>query len=109
MDPLVAIIYVMIAAFFWAEGIMWRSLVRDRKNGEDVKYLCSLTAGLSVSTFCLLVSFSIAVNGTVYDQFGPRGLLGAANCVLCVILILLAAFRLRSPSFKKVFVASLLA
>jgi hypothetical protein len=108
MDPLVIGIYLLVLFLAWADGLFWRSALRSWRGGERTAYTFSLIAGLSISIVCLLVSFTaVVLNGTAEVRLGPRGMLGAANLVLCAILILGTAFRFNSQLIRQIFGTSL--
>jgi len=108
MDPLVVVLYLLILGMAWADGFFWSSALRSGQNQERTPYTFSLIAGHTISTICLFVSFStVVLNKSVYVRFGPRGTVGAANLILCVILILLTVFRFRSQLIRRIFGASL--
>src|ERR1700733_14743547 len=108
MDPLVVVLYLLILGLAGAEGWFWKSALRSGQDHERTPHTFSLIAGLTISTICLFVSLSaVVLSKSVYARLGPRGTMGAANLILCIILILLAAFRFRSQLVRRIFGASL--
>ncbi len=109
MDPLVLIIYILLASFFVAEGIILKVILRKEQSGAEVKYSWFMTFGLILSTVCLLVSFTAAVygaDGAVGGRFGPQSIFAAANWILCAVLIVFAGFRLKAPPSTYIFSAT---